>query len=641
MLIPFVNREGVENCTSLRRLICSGEALSAVHVRAYQEKVPGSQLHNLYGPTEAAIDVTAWSCPPGFDGTVVPIGRPIANTQIYVLDGHGRPVPLGAVGEIYIGGVGVARGYLRRAEMTAERFVPNPFSEKEGERLYKTGDLARYLPDGNIEFLGRNDQQVKIRGYRVELGEIEARLSEHPQVREAVVVAREDGGRGKRLVAYVVVAESQVELSAMLRAYLAGRLPDYMVPASYVRLERIPLTPNGKLDRRALPEPERDAYANRGYEEPQGETESKLAAIWAELLNLKRVGRRDNFFELGGHSLSVMQLMVEVQRLFGINISLRHVFMSPTLAELAAALKRDDLSIGHQNLIPIRPAGPQAPLFLVHALGGGVDYVADLAPFIDVDIPIYGLQALGFAPGQEPLKTIEEMAELYVDGIRQVQPRGPYRVAGWSSGGTIAYEMARQLIEMGEEVGFVGLLDTNYFDRITPDSQVRRPKDFDAKFELIDVLSTILEKEDLDEVTQMAQTFDFETLIEHGSHIMNKIAKEYPSVRTLDVSALRRILMIRHATANALFEHSPVRLSLPVWLFEARESVPPSGPDWRRVLGDYLRVVPVPGSHRTMMTVSENLKSVGSAITDALAKDSVQTFSLRTSHSVTRSAAEL
>ena len=543
--------------------------------------------------------------------------------------------------------------------MTAERFVPDPFSEREGDRLYKTGDLARYLPDGNIEFLGRNDQQVKIRGFRIELGEIEARLSEHPQVREAVVVAREDGGREKRLVAYVVVAKSKVEeereehslqergeveagkLSAILRTYLAERLPEYMVPAAYVRLERIPLTPNGKLDRRALPELERDAYAHRKYEEPQGEIESKLAKIWEKLLGVPQVGFHDNFFELGGHSLLIMQLMVEVRRLFGINISLRDVFMSPTLAELAGALKRGDPGTRHQNLIPLRPTGTQPPLFMVHALGGGVDYMVDLALFINADIPVYGLQAAGFAPGQEPLKTIEEMAELYLDCIRQVQPHGPYRVAGWSAGGTIAYEMARRLIEMGEQVGFVGLLDTNYSERITMDSEAGPPKNFDAKLELIQVLSMILDKKDLDDVVQMAQTCDFETLLERDSHLKDKIAKEYPSVRILDISSLRRILAIRHATANALFNYSLVRLSAPVCLFEAKESAQLSGPAWRKFLGEYLQVVQVPGSHRTIVTGVENLRSLGAAITSALAKDNVQIYSSPALDSLTRSAVEI
>jgi amino acid adenylation domain-containing protein len=660
MLGPFVNCDGVEECTSLRRLICSGEALPAVHVRAYQEKVPGSQLHNLYGPTEAAIDVTAWPCPPDFDGSVVPIGRPIANTSIYLLDANGQPVPLGAIGEIYIGGVGVARGYLHRAEMTAGKFVPDPFSKKGGERLYKTGDLARFLPDGNIEFLGRNDHQVKIRGFRIELGEIETQLSEHPQVRESVVIAREDGGGAKRLVAYVVVAESNAEeesssqqrgeveageLSAVLRTYLAGRLPEYMVPAAYVRLECMPLTPNGKLDRRALPEPESNAYARRGYVEPQGETESKLAKIWEKLLGAPQVGLHDNFFELGGHSLMVIQLMVEVQRLFGINISLRDVFMAPTLAELAAAVKRGDLGIRPQNLIPVRPAGTQTPLFMVHALGGGVDYVVDLAPFIDADIPIYGLQATGFAPGEEPLKTIEEMAELYLGGIRQVQPHGPYQIAGWSAGGTIACEMARRLVEMGEQVAFVGLLDTVYFERMTMDSEIKSPKDFDPKHELIQVLSMILEKQvidkqDLDGVIELSQTCDFETLIQRSSHVMNKIAKEYPSADALDPSTLLRILAIRHATANALFNYSHVGLSVPVWLFEAMDTVPLSGPRWRNFLGDYLQIVPVQGTHHTMTSL-ENVRSLGAAITDALAKNSVQILSSHASHPLTRSAAQV
>jgi amino acid adenylation domain-containing protein len=642
MLGPFANSEGVEDCTSLRRLICSGEALPAIHVRAYQEKVPGSQLHNLYGPTEAAIDVTAWSCPRGFDGTVVPIGRPIANTRIYLLDGHGQPVPLGAVGEIYIGGVGVARGYLNRAEMTAERFVPDPFSEREGERLYKTGDLARYLPDGSIEFLGRNDDQVKIRGYRIELGEIEARLMEHRLVREAVVVvvtSREEGGGEKRLVAYVVVAEAKGEeggerdslqeggeveageLSAMLRAYLAGRLPEYMVPAAYVRLEAMPLTSNGKLDRRALPKPEGDVYAHRGYEEPQGETESKLAKIWEKLLGVRQVGRYDNFFELGGHSILVMQLMVEVRQLFGINISLRDIFMSPALAELAAALKRGDLRIRHQNLIPIRPAGTEAPLFVVHPLGGGIDYVATLAPFINVDIPIYGLQATGFAPGQEPLKTIEEMAELYLDWICQVQPHGPYRVAGWSAGGMIGYEMARRLIEMGEPVGFLGLLDTTYPQRMTTGSEIGPAKDFDVKSEMIQFLSNILHKEDLDGIIQLAQTCDFETLFERSSHVMDKIAKEFPSVPILDASAARRALAVQHAIKYAVHNYSLVRLSVPVWLFAATENMSLSAAGWRSFLGDDIQVVPVQGTHRTMVKGSENLKCLGAAITDAIAVD--------------------
>ncbi|HEY6250090.1 MAG TPA: amino acid adenylation domain-containing protein [Candidatus Angelobacter sp.] len=649
-------------CSRLKYLVVTGEILKPYLVDMWFKIFPEIPVINAYGPTEASDDIThyfMYTCP---DVPSIPVGKSIRNTHLYVVDGKGNLCPIGVTGEIWVSGVGVGRGYLNDAEKTSLAFGPDPFRSEAGVRLFRTGDVGSFSVEGNLLLSGRKDDQVKIRGFRIELGEIEARLSEHPQVREAVVTAREDGGGGKRLVAYVVVAESKVdeervrhslqehreveagELSAMLRTYLAGQLPEYMVPATYVRLERMPLTPNGKLDRRALPEPERDAYVRRGYEEPQGETESKLAKIWERLLRTPQVGRHDNFFELGGHSLLVIQLGVEVQRSFGINISLRDVFMAPTLAELAAALKRGDLAIRHQNLIPVRPAGTQAPLFIVHALGGLVDYVADLAPFINTDIPIYGLQATGLTPGPEPLKTIEEMAELYVDCICQVQPHGPYRVAGWSAGGTIAYEMARRLIEMGEQVGFVGLFDTVYSERKKMDSESGGPKDFDPNFELIDVLSRILEKEDLDEIIRMAQIYDFWTLMERerGGHIMDKIAKEYPSVHTLDVSLLWRILRVRHATENAVFNYSLVRVSMPVWLFEAREtvSVSPSGPAWRRLLGDDLQVVPVQGTHSTITSL-ENVRSLGAAITDALAKNSVQIVSFPALHPLTRSAAEV
>ncbi|WP_033058535.1 non-ribosomal peptide synthetase, partial [Sinorhizobium arboris] len=342
MLVSFIDAKGVDRCTSLQRLLCSGEALPASLVRKARRVLPWTGLHNLYGPTEAAIDVTAWNCPDDFDGTIVPIGRPISNTRVYLLDAFGAPVPFGAVGELYIGGAGVARGYLNRPELTAERFIASAFVE--GDRLYRTGDLARYLPDGNLEFLGRNDEQVKIRGFRIEPGEIAARLCEHERVREAVVVARDDRAGDKRLVAYVVAKAADgsdeangVELAAALRAHLGGLLPDYMVPAAFVRLDALPLTPNGKLDRKALPAPADDAYARTAYEAPQGAIETLLAGIWAELLGVERVGRHDNFFELGGHSLLAVQLMERLRRQ-SLGVEVRTLFARPVLCDLAASL---------------------------------------------------------------------------------------------------------------------------------------------------------------------------------------------------------------------------------------------------------------------------------------------------------------
>jgi len=328
-------------------LILGGEALTGATIEPWLGN-GAVQLINEYGPTETTVGCIIHTADSNCGSWNVPIGRPIANTRIYLLDGCGEPVPLGAVGEIHIGGAGVARGYLNRPELTAERFLASPFVE--GDRLYKTGDLGRYLADGNIEFLGRNDHQVKIRGYRIELGEIEARLAEHADVGEAVVVAREDSAGDKRLVAYVVAAAAAAageaaERAAALRAHLAARLPDYMVPAAYVVLDALPLTPNGKLDRKALPDPDDDAFARAAYEAPRGEVEEALAAIWSELLGVEKISRNDNFFELGGHSLLAMRMISRVQSEFGISIALSTLFNNSaflTFAEATIAIALHD-----------------------------------------------------------------------------------------------------------------------------------------------------------------------------------------------------------------------------------------------------------------------------------------------------------
>ena len=285
----------------------------------------------------------------------LPIGRPIANTRVYILDSHQQPVPVGVAGELYIGGVQVARGYLNRPELTAERFLRDPFVGESEGRMYKTGDLGRWLADGTIEFLGRNDFQVKVRGFRIELGEIEARLAEHEGVREAVVVAREETAGDKRLVAYYTAADgSDASLGAeRLRAHLLAKLPEYMVPAAYVRLESLPLTPNGKLDRKALPAPHEDAYVVQGYEAPQTHTEEVLAGIWAQVLKLERVGRHDNFFELGGHSLLAVRA-VNLLYQAGVKILTVELFTHRTIQALAAKIELQDKSNAAEKAIPIR-----------------------------------------------------------------------------------------------------------------------------------------------------------------------------------------------------------------------------------------------------------------------------------------------
>ncbi|UOA09649.1 non-ribosomal peptide synthetase [Methylobacter sp. S3L5C] len=335
MLQVFIDTPGVENCTSLKRVICSGEALPADLVQRFLQKLP-AELHNLYGPTEASVDVSYWPCLPGSTETAIPIGWPIANIALYILDRQLNPVLAGTPGELHIGGIGLGRGYLNHPGLTAEKFIPNPYCSI-GSRLYKTGDLARYRPDGTIDYLGRNDFQIKIRGFRIELGEIENRLCACIGVREAIVIARGDGHGDKRLVAYLT-QDSGSELSiADLRADLAVALPDYMLPSAFVVLPVLPLTDNGKLDRSALPAPDADSVISHRYEAPQGAIEVALSCIWQELLELECVGRNDHFFELGGHSLMALTLVERLRR-EGWALEPRAVFANPILSALAAAI---------------------------------------------------------------------------------------------------------------------------------------------------------------------------------------------------------------------------------------------------------------------------------------------------------------
>jgi acyl-coenzyme A synthetase/AMP-(fatty) acid ligase len=333
MLRHFLSVENVAACASLRHVFCSGEELPADVARDFLA-ASSAQLHNLYGPTEASVDVTFHACDARHLGASVPIGRPIANTQIYLLDERRRPVPVGVAGEIYIGGVGVARGYLNRPELTRERFVPDPFGSP-GSRLYRTGDLGRHNAEGEIEYLGRNDFQVKLRGFRIELGEIEARLAACAGVAASVVVAREDRPGDKRLVAYLCAKPGSEPGVAELRAELSKQLPDYMVPSAFVTLEDFPLTVNGKLDRKALPAPEADAFAAQTYEAPVGAVETAIAAIWCELLGLERVGRHDNFFELGGHSLLAVRLLARMRQV-ELRSDVRTLFAAASLHSFSA-----------------------------------------------------------------------------------------------------------------------------------------------------------------------------------------------------------------------------------------------------------------------------------------------------------------
>ncbi|POA48981.1 non-ribosomal peptide synthetase [Pseudomonas sp. MPR-ANC1] len=350
LLQQFLEVEDVGECSSLTDLFCGGGELTAALVRSVRVRLPHVRLHNVYGPTEATVDSTVWTLEPNtpVPEAAPPIGKPLCNTRVYILDAYQQPVPFGVVGEMYLGGVQVARGYLNRPELTGERFLNDPFSEQADARMYRTGDVARYLADGNIEYLGRNDDQVKIRGLRIELGEIQAHLAQVDGVREAAVLAREDVPGDQRLVAYYSGEPLQIE---QLRSELLTHLPDYMVPAVFVHLEALPLSPNGKLDRKALPVPDQTALLKREYEAPVGEVETVIAGLWAELLKVERVGRHDHFFELGGHSLMAVNLVARMRRA-GLSADIRVLFGQPTLAALAAAAGGEPEAAVPANLIP-------------------------------------------------------------------------------------------------------------------------------------------------------------------------------------------------------------------------------------------------------------------------------------------------
>ncbi len=447
---------------SLRRLLVGVEPIPEPLLASLMRSIPGLRILNGYGPTEATICATLYPVGPEARDRRTPIGRPLRNARAWLLDRHLEPVPPGAAGEVWLSGVGLARGYLGRPDLTAERFLPEPFAGIEGERMYRTGDLARRLADGNLEFLGRIDHQVKIRGLRIELGEIEAALASCPGVREAAVLVREDRPGDKRLVAYVVGDVPPREL----RAFLRSRLPEPMLPSAFVRLDALPLTPAGKVDRRALPAPERTG--DREALPPRDAVELELVHLWEDMLGVRPIGVRDSFFELGGHSLLAILLMARLRERFGRDLPVAVLFMSPTIEDLATVLRQEGTTVETDPLVAIQPAGTRPPLFLVHPAGGSVLGYAPLANMLGPDHPVYGFQATGAEA------TIEDMADRYLRSLRNAHPQGPYRLGGWSLGGLVAFEMARRLEAEGESVDLI-LIDTmapgHYGDPL-PDSDL-------------------------------------------------------------------------------------------------------------------------------------------------------------------------
>ncbi|ROM69630.1 non-ribosomal peptide synthetase [Pseudomonas brassicacearum] len=443
MLSAYMACTQASHTCALRRVFSSGEALSTSVQNDFFKRYPATQLHNLYGPTEAAIDVTHWHCQANDTSDAVPIGRPVANTRTYILDDALQPVPIGVTGQLYLAGVQLSRGYLKRADLTAERFLPDPYGPP-GTRMYMTGDTARYRASGDIEYLGRNDQQVKLRGFRVELGEIERRLCAHPQISQAVVSLHASEPGNPTLTAYLVgVAGAQPNV-AELRAFLAQTLPSHMADTSFQFLEQLPLTSNGKVDRRRLPEPVITTQPLPvQLSVPTTLLEKSVAAIWQNTLKLEVIGLNDNFFHKGGHSLLAMKMIDQVNRELELACSVRDVFES---ADLGAFINKISQGIGERNSTCIRlKEGTHKHLFLVHAVGGVVSPYIKLSQLLPDDLNVHAFQAKGLEDGAPVIETLEELAMTYIEEMLEIQPEGPYLLGGWSMGGVIAFEMARQL----------------------------------------------------------------------------------------------------------------------------------------------------------------------------------------------------
>ncbi|WP_237386951.1 non-ribosomal peptide synthetase [Xenorhabdus sp. Sc-CR9] len=618
----------------LRTVIVGGEKAELRHLISWQS-MPETQSCcwiNTYGPTEATVIATALTLDkhhaPELTNSI-PIGYPLPNTRIYILDVLGQPAPLGMSGEIHIAGAGVARGYLNQPDLTAEKFVADPFSEKPDARMYKTGDLGRWLPNGMIEYLGRNDFQVKIRGFRIELGEIEEQLATCKGVSDAVVIAREEESGDKRLVAYVIPQSGVTLTPSELREQLSVRLMESMLPSAFVILDAFPLSANGKLDRKALPVPDESAMITQGYEAPIGEMENIVANIWQECLGSGRVGRHDHFFELGGHSLLTLQIVTRLRQALNINVAVRDFLAHPTISEFAAFIRLGASLTQQTNLVTVRQGSRQdnrkgnhadnakPALFLVHPVGGGVDYVYELAPYIDdKEMAVYGIVANDVQEEDDTPISLKEMAKEYVECIRQAQIQGPYCLAGWSVGGSIAYEMACLLIAEGETVHFVGLLDTHStYENTFTQEKVEAGLKFDEIFTFTEHIPDNLPD-------RLGEQIEKPILKRDYSAVLMLTQENNLLPQGISPENIRQHLHLYHNISVAAYYHAPSICpdGMNVTLFRATEQEPDAEHSialgWDEIIPPaQLTVINITGSHDTILQ-QPNIRSLGKLLLD-------------------------
>jgi aspartate racemase len=604
----------IESLRGVRQLIAGGDVLSVAHVEKALRELPDCRLINGYGPTEG----TTFTCCHTLSRAAalrssVPIGRPIANTRVFILDSHRQPVPIGVTGELCIGGDGLARDYLGAAELTTEKFVPDPFGGP-GDRLYRSGDRVRYRDDGTIEFLGRMDDQVKVRGFRVEPGEVEAALLRDPSLREASVVLREDSPGERRLVAYVSGEAAADEGVPQLRARLKQSLPDFMIPSAFVFLDALPLTANGKVDRAALPAPGRERpRLEKESVAARNTLESRLVAIWERVLGVRPIGVTDNFFDLGGHSLLAARLFSEIERDLGRPLALSTIFRAQTIAELAEMLE-GGARRPSPSLVAIQPKGSRPPFFCVHAVWGNVFHYRELARRLGRDQPMYGLQARGLDGKSPPCEVVEEMAASYIEELRAFQPEGPYLLGGHSFGGLVAYEMARQLHARGQRVSLLALFDTSS----SSIKSGRTPLEFvrgRARFHTAN-LKKIPPRGRAPYVLRRAGAL----AVLAGRSLSRAHERIFKPVR----AARQRVYEAnRRAASRYVPGPYPGRVTL-LWAADRwrrlNDGRPPADRElgWGKLCGEGVDVREVPGDHASMLEDVENVQALAEVLSDCL-----------------------
>ncbi|MBD2533802.1 amino acid adenylation domain-containing protein [Nostoc flagelliforme FACHB-838] len=592
ILIELLRINGLPESVSVVNL--AGEPLQNSLVQQIYQRETIQQVFNLYGPSEDTTYSTFALVKKGAN-QLPSIGYAIANKQTYVLDNYLQPVPIGVPGQLYLGGAGLARGYLTHPQLTAEKFIPNPFSQEQGTRLYKTGDLVRYLSDGQIEYLGRLDHQVKIRGFRIEIGEVEAALSQYPDIQQAVVMAREDIAGNKRLVAYITLNQGSLATGELLH-FLKAKLPEYMLPSFIVPLKSLPLNPNGKVDRHRLPAPDTDKIERQSFTPPRNNLELQLAYIWEDILDVRPIGIADNFFNLGGHSLLVVRLMAQIHQQLGQKLPLAQLFQAPTIEQLANTLRQPTERLPWSPVVAIQPSGSKKPFFCIPGGGGYTFYLYHLARYLGSDQPFYGLQARGLDGEQEPHTTIEAIAAYNLEALRTIQPQGPYLLGGHSFGGLVAFEMALQLQKQGEEVALLALMDTlapipgNKFIEIEQD-------DTGYLVELASIIESFLNKQ----LSVFYDALQSLSLDEQLNYVLEQLKTVNFFAADATPEQLRGLLKVFKAQASGLYlpqEVYPNKINLFRTNWELN-SDPTVG--WDQLSRQPIQTYTVAGEHVTMM----------------------------------------